>query len=129
MDLGSAMIARGQGASTVAGNRFFWGERPQGSVLPCVVLSCVGGISDDPLEGVADFAESRVQADCYAETNKEAKTLARQVTAAFRDPATEGSFEFWNADIDRPIDLGESTEKGFVHRASLNMLMRHGAET
>lgn len=129
MDLGEAMIARGQAAATVAGDGFYWNERPQGSALPCCVFRCVGGFSDDPLEGDADFAESRVQGDCLAETNAEAKRLARQVTAAFKDAADQGDFLFWNADIDRPIDLTEVVAGKTLHRASLNMLIRHGAES
>lgn len=129
MDLGEAMVERGEAAATIAAGRFYWNVRPQGSTLPCVVFRCVGGFSDDPLEGDADFVESRVQGDCLAETNAEAKQLARQVTAAFKDAADQGEFLFWNADIDRPIDLTEAVAGKTLYRASLNMLIRHGAET
>lgn len=123
------MCARGEAADTIASDRIFWNERPQGSSLPCVIFRCVGGFSDDPLEGDADFAESRIQGDCLADTNADAKLLARQVREAFKDGADQGDFLFWNADIDRPIDLTEVVAGKTLHRASLNMLIRHGAES
>lgn len=132
MDLGAAIVARLVADTTVnglTGGRVSWVRRKQGDALPAVVLSGVGGSADDLLVEDADIIESLVQADCYAETHVAAWALARAVTAALKEAATVGGFEFWNSEISRPVDLGEQTDEGFVHRAMLNMTIRHGIES
>jgi hypothetical protein len=136
MDLGTAMIARAEAAiaiTDIAGTRIHWVKRPQGEALPALVFSGVGGIEDVPLTDEADYFERRVQADCLADTHAEAWALARAVRATFKDGATIGddpdTFDFMDCDISLPIDLGEDTPQGFVHRAGLDMVVRHGAES
>ena len=134
MDLGEALISRLGAASAVTAivpsTRIYWIFRPQGTEVPAIVLRYSGGIDVDVLDAdQAEYFETRVTIDCFGRTNFETKKLARAVKATLRPAATVGSFSFDNSDISQPIDLGEAGVAGWQHRASLDCVIRHGAET
>jgi hypothetical protein len=137
MDLGQALVARLQGVSAVSeivGSKVYWIQRPQRKAgeplpLPAVVLRHSGAEDVDDLNGDSEMAETRITADCFGATDAEAKQLARQVKAALKPPGLQGDFSFDASEVSGPIDLGEPGVAGWQHRASLDCVIRHGAET
>lgn len=137
MDLQSALVVRLEGAPAVEAlvvDRIHWGKRDQGGDLPALVLRRVGGSPDYHLEGEGDVYETRLQADCLARTSAEAARLARAVgelliEGALVDGGEGEDFEFLDGDRQAPIDMGEDTPQGFVHRAMLEVVLRHGRES
>lgn len=132
MDLDAALIARLQAASAVAaivGTKVYAIQRPQGDAVPAVVLRHSGGEDVENIDGDSDMTEARITADCFGVTNLQAKALARAVKAALKPPGLQGSFSFDASDVNGPIDLGEPGVAGWQHRASLDCVIRHGAET
>lgn len=55
----------------------------QGSALPVVTFFQASGSDDITLAGRAGWMRGRVQFDCYAETQLEAQSLARQIRDLF----------------------------------------------
>jgi hypothetical protein len=137
MDLGEALIARLQAASAVTAivgtspnARIYWIQRPQGSPVPAVVLRESGGLEIENLENDdPDYSETNVTVDCFGRTNLESKALARAVRDALKPAGLQGGFSFDESTVSRPIDLGEPGVDGWQHRATLNCVIRHGAET
>jgi hypothetical protein len=125
--LSSPAVAALVGGGAAA--RIHWVKRDQGGALPAIVLTQVSRIRRDHLDGPEDMIVSRVQADCWATTHRAATTLATAVRAALIGAAEIGDVQFWRATTDGPRDLGEDTESGFLHRASLDLTLRHTAGT
>lgn len=134
MDLGAALIARLQGASAVSsivGTKVYWIQRPQGDPVPAVVARYSGAEDIETLDDDPDLieTEARITIDCFGANNVQAKKLARAVKATLKPPAMQGSFSFDSSDVSGPIDLGEFGIAGWEHRATLDCVIRHGAET
>ena len=62
-------------------DRAYWGQRPQGSALPCLVLTVVSAIPAYEYTGAAPITENRVQIDAYGATYASVKALSRLVRA------------------------------------------------
>lgn len=133
MDLGEALIARLEAAAAVtaiAVQRIYWIHRPQGTEVPAVVLRLAGGEEIEALDDdSAGYAETNVAVDCFGRTNRETKALARAVRDALKPASLQGDFEFDESTIRRPLDLGEAGVAGWQHRAVLECVIRHGAES
>lgn len=59
--------------------RIYWGERPQGSAVPALVLRVISKPLAYHMTGTSNPVEYRVQADCYGTTYSDAKLAARAV--------------------------------------------------
>lgn len=134
MDLGAALIARLQAASAVeaiVGTKVYWIQRPQGDPVPAAVARYSGAEDFETLDDDPALVETatRITIDCFGVSDEQTKQLARAVKAAVKPPGMQGNFSFDASDVSGPIDLGESGVAGWEHRASLDCLIRHGAET
>lgn len=133
MDLGEALIGRLSAVSSVTDivdDRIYWIFRPQASAVPAIVMRYSGGSDVDVIdEDDATFFETRITIDCFGRSDVETKQLARAVKAELRPPRTVDGFSFDASDISQPIDLGEQGVTGWQHRAVLDCLIRHGAES
>lgn len=90
-----ALLLNDSAVSLIAGQRVNWSERGQGAALPAVVLHRISGVRDYHMEGASGLVQSRVQADCWASTYKDAVRLSRAVRAAlsgYRAGDTQGAF-------------------------------------
>jgi hypothetical protein len=80
-----ALIAKllgDSGVSALAGNRIYPVARPQGSLLPAIVLATVSNVPVYTNDGEAGIAEARVQIDCWGATYGSVKAASRAVTAS-----------------------------------------------
>lgn len=130
MDLAQAVRDRliaAVAVTTVVNDRIFWVQRDQGSDLPAVVLQLISRQRPELLDGEEDMLTSRVQAKCMAASHAAAWGLASAVRAALLPEAEVGDMLFWRATADGPRDLGEQTAEGFVHAASIDLILRHTA--
>jgi hypothetical protein len=132
MDLPTALLQRLEGASAViaiVAGRIHWTVRPQGEAFPALVLQIASGdLDDDTVDsGETEILTCRVQADAMSRSHLEAWGLAQAVKAALRPAASVGDMVFWEADAIGPRNLGEPDEKGFVHRVSMDFIIRHSA--
>lgn len=108
--------------------RIHWNVRPQGETLPALVLVQAGGEPDDlDLAGNADFQESRIQGTCLARSYMEARALAKAFSDALVSATEVSGFLFWEADRERPIDLGFDAVAGggFIHEVTQDVILRH----
>lgn len=135
MDLAEALLSRLQAVAAVtdiAAARIHWGVRPQGSPLPALVLVQVSSVPEETLEGEEpDLWTTRVQVEGMARTHADAWALSKAASAALLPGATVGTdpdtIEFELGERTGPRDLGEPDEKGFVHRAVCDVILRHSA--
>lgn len=133
MDLAEALLAQLEAApavTAIVADRIHWARRDQASPLPALVLTTVSRTSEgDTIEAEGPIWTSRVQADCFAGSHEEAWALAAAVRAAVADPADVAGFDLFGADVEGPTDLSEDQPEGVIHRASLDLIIRHGADT
>lgn len=122
--LHSRLTAAGP-VATAVGTRVYWVNRPQGSALPAIRLQTISDPRPEHLQGYDAARVTRVQADCFATTYGAARQLAEKVVTALAEPATVGGVIFGHIKAEGPRDLGEDTTSGFVHRASMDLLVEH----
>lgn len=123
MDMQGALRARITGASTTAGNRVYWVDRPQASLLPAVTLQIISDFRPQHLKGFDQTRDTRVQIDCWAATYAAAIALKEAVLAAVVPINTSNGIRFDRAIIDGERDLGERIETQFIHRASVDLVV------
>lgn len=109
----------------LAGGQIFWTIVPAGKVTPFVRLQVISDARPEHLAGYDGARQSRVQADCFAATHKAARALALATIATVAAPATEGGVSFGRTRAEGPRDLGEDATEGFIHRASVDLLVEH----
>lgn len=65
--------------TTLVGQRIAWGEHPQGTPLPAIVLTVISDIDGYHMNGANNMFRGRVQADVYAMTYGAAKGIVRAI--------------------------------------------------
>ncbi|WP_426041505.1 DUF3168 domain-containing protein [Brevundimonas sp. TWP2-3-4b1] len=122
-----ALIAKllvSAGVTALVSTRINWGRRPQGSPLPCVVLTRVDGSPDVHHGGRSGLVQSRVQVDCWGVSYGAAKAVARAVeTAVTAQTFTQGTIRF---DVILIADERDSTfdEITPLFRTSLDLMVQ-----
>lgn len=127
-----ATALRGRLTGLAAGTRVYWGMVPQGTALPYVRMQTISDERPTDLDGYQARREPRVQVDCFAlEKSKggggheQARALAESIVTTLATPGTFGGVAFGFVRASGPRDLGEDTSAGFVHRASLDLIVEH----
>lgn len=121
MDMQGALRARITGASTTAGTRVYWVDRPQSAALPAVTLQTISDPRPQHLKGFDELRETRVQIDCWADTYAIAKALMEAVLTAVVPENTANGIRFDRALVDSTNDSGERTETKFIHRQTADL--------
>lgn len=111
--------------SPLVGTKIYWGIVPQSAALPYVRLQTVSDVRPQHLGGYQGARVTRVQADCFSSSYGGARAIAEEVIAAVATPVTTGGVQFGRVKAEGPRDLGEDTAAGYVHRASLDLLVEH----
>lgn len=122
MDWREALRARVTG---LAGGRVYWGERPQATTVPAVLLT---SIADDRPQTLKDWdlAPGRVQIDTYGSTAKQAWDLAESAIATLAPGETSNGHSFSRADVVLgPRDLVERVGNTTVFRVSMDLIIHH----
>lgn len=128
MDMQGGLRARLLASAQVqaaAGTRIYWVQRPQTSALPAITLQTISDGRPEHLKGQDGARETRVQMDVWAATYAAALSLARAAIAAVTGPAVTDGKRFGNTRVDGQRDLGEDVNNTFVHRQSVDLLIRH----
>lgn len=69
------------GVQALVNTRVFFAEAPQNPPIPFVLMTRVGTDHVHSLTGSSGLANARIQVDCYAKTQKEARAVATAVRA------------------------------------------------
>lgn len=127
-DLQAALIARLLDDAAVAAlvaRRGYWGIVPQNTAKPYFRMQVISDPRPQHLKGYDGSRGTRVQVDCFGATYAASVALAKAIIAAVAQPVTIGTSRFGRTHAEGPRDLGEDTTAGFVHRASIDLLVRH----
>lgn len=112
-------------ASGLAEGRVYWGERPQATTMPALLLTAVSDDRPQTFKGF-DLAPARVQIDAFASTAKAAWTLIEQAIAALVPGGVSNGHRFSRADIViGPRDLAERVGSTTVFRVSMDLIVHH----
>ncbi len=119
-----ALLLNDPGVSMAADKRVHWSEREQGEGFPAVVLNRISGGRDYHMEGASGLVQSRIQADCWALTYKDALKLSRAVRGAlsgYRGGDTQGAFiEAERQSVEKEADGAQR-----YFRVSLDFMIWH----
>lgn len=121
------------GMSSAVGSRVDWGLSPQGRPYPSVVLWNISSIEQMNLAGPGGWVRSRVQADSWAKTFKQARDISHIMAPPGRKAglnglrATIGDYRFriFVIDRDASTDEDKADSSGVVHRSRLDLDVWH----
>jgi hypothetical protein len=126
----TARLAAAEPVTAIVQTKIYWNQRPQGTEVPAVVLRYVGGVEVEVIDDdTAGYSETSIRADCFGVSSRQSKALAVAVRNALKPAGDQAGFSFDESTISRPIDLGEFGVPGWQHRAALDCVIRHGAES
>lgn len=121
MDFEGALRARVTGASTTAGTRVTWDERPQAAALPAVTLQDAADQRPQHLKGFDELKPRLVQIDCWAATSTARAALREAVLAAVVPENTSNGIRFDRAIVEVITGGGERVETQFIYRARMDL--------
>lgn len=121
------------GVSAIVGQKVNWVNRPQKDALPAITLQVVSDPRPQNLKGDDGARWTRMQIDCWADTYLAAIGAAKAAIAVLAQPVTLNGKKFGNSIVQSQRDLGESFRSGvgegagqtFIHRRSVDLLIRH----
>ncbi len=112
-------------SQTTAGTKVYWGIVPQAAALDYIRLQTISDPRPEHLRGYQSARVTRVQCDCFSATYGGARAMAEAVITATLTPGVTGAVHFGRIKAEGPRDLGEDTAQGYIHRASLDLLVEH----
>lgn len=129
-----AYLLANAGLTALVGDRINWSTRPQGSIVPALALTKVGGVRGYTMRGPDGLIEARVQVDCWGRTFGEAKRASRAVIAAMHGiKGVHGGVRFQSAFVDGErdgFDSGSNVQTGSAERlfrTSLDFIIWHNS--
>lgn len=128
MDLQSGTRARLLADATVAGligNRVYWGERPQGSAYPAILMQTVSDPRPVHLKDYENTRSTLVQMDVYATTYAAALSIAKAAIAALKVPDVISGKVFGPTFVDGQRDTVEPSGTTNIHRQSVDLNIWH----
>lgn len=111
------------GVSALVGPRVYWGDRPQGSALPAIVLNLISDGRGYLMQGADATQQYRVQIDIYGSTYAAMDAVRGAVVTCLE--LTSGSFQ--PSFVMRNSDLEESTDTALLYRASMDFKITYSA--
>lgn len=111
-------------AALVAG-RIDWGERPQGSPLPALVLRLTSDSQPQHMKGFIGFRESRVQLLAVADDHATALAIVEAAIAALAQAGSFSGVRFGRAFFELGRDASVTTDTGTLHGRSIDALIWH----
>ena len=116
------------GDATLAGlvaTRSDWGERPEGSPLPALVLRLTSDSKPQHMQGFIGFRESRVQLLAVADDHATALEIIEAAIAALAPAGTFSAVRFGRSFFELGRDASVSTDTGTLHGRSVDALIWH----
>lgn len=124
-DLRSMILASVSVASVVQ-ERVYWGERPQGSRVPAVVLTRISEVPTYHMEGVVGLTETRVQIDGYAATYAASEALRSALDGLLSGyRGTFGGTRFAGIFSEGARDFREIADADRYFRVSTDFIIHH----
>lgn len=120
-----ARLIANAGVSALVGNRIDWGARPQGSILPAIVLTLVSDERTQHMAGFDSYRATRVQIDCYATTYATAVAMREAVLAAAIPAGSASGVTFRRAFVNTSAGRTENNETAILHRQMLDLTFWH----
>lgn len=106
--------------------KLHWGKVPQAVELDYVRLTVISDPRPEHLKGYTGARVSRVQADAFSMQWGRAREAAELLIAGVAEPGVFAGIHFGRVKAIGPRDLGEEVDgKGFIHRASIDLLVEH----
>lgn len=112
----------------MVGPRVHWRRRPQNGALPAIVLTIVADPRPQHLDGFHSLRATRVQAECYAWSDEEARELRDAVIPVLAAKADAEDTRFDTGVINNTMDRGEDTSAGFVDCQLIDASLWHGSK-
>lgn len=109
----------------LVGTRVYWVMVPPGATRPYIRLQVVSDDRSSNLGGYDGSRVTRVQADCFGSTYGSTRQLAEMIISVLSVPGVFAGVVFGVTKAEGPRDLGEDTSAGFIHRASVDLLVEH----
>ena len=110
-------------------SRVHWTLVPQGEARPNVRLQTISDPRPQNLGGYEITRQTRVQADVFADSYREARALAELIIAAVAKPGTVAGVRFGRTKAEGPHDGGEHVEGvGYIHRLRTDLMVEHSPE-
>lgn len=111
--------------ASVAGGRRYWGRKPQTDpARPYVVMSRISGQRSYTYAAPANYVQSRVQIDAYAETYTAARDTAEAIVVAlsgYSGGIIRGIF----IDGQRDLSAADAGEVTTLFRVSIDAFVHH----
>lgn len=125
-----AYIIAASGVTALLGTtatRVYWGNAPQNTAKPYVVLTRISGVRDYHQTAASGLVASRVQADCYGLTYASAKGVARALEARLSGyRGTTGGEVFGGIFLDAERDMyDDDSTPDKLFRTSLDFIIWH----
>jgi len=124
-----AALLAAPGITGLVGQRIHWAALPRSMALPAIALHQISGVRDYQMNTPAHLVAARVQADCWANSNKDASRVARAINAAiggYRGTVAgvllHGAFLESEQDL---TDVGGGAPAELLHRVSQDWIIWH----
>lgn len=127
-DLQTALFARFTGDAEISealATRVYWNKVPQGTSLPYARFKTISDPRPQNMAGYQATRAPRIAAEVFAATYDEARSISEKMIEVMAQPATVGGVHFGKAPGQGPVDLGEDTPGGFIHRLRTDFLAEH----
>jgi hypothetical protein len=125
MDMEGALRARIVAASTAAGDRVYWVDRPQSSALPSITLQTISGDHPQTHEGLQATRDPRIQIDVWATSYGQAKSIMDATITALKSANTSNGIVFERMRFEGERDGLERLETQNVYRRSVDLIVWH----
>jgi hypothetical protein len=102
----------------------FWGERPQGSAMPAIVLNTVSRPVAEHMKGAQRLQFMRTQLDTYGDDPATAQQIADIAAAVMMPRAFGEHYYFRPSSILNRRDLQEPAATGTIFRTWLDLMVR-----
>ena len=121
-DIRTRLLAT-SGVTALVGQRVYCGSRPQGAVLPDVIINRISGAPIYTDDGESGLAEARLEIECWGTTYASAKNVARAVIAslsAFFGTVGDTTFQYILLDAERDLREGGANSSEYLFRTQLD---------
>lgn len=107
------------------GAEVHWVKIPQGKLLPYTRLQVISDPRPQHLGGYDGARVTRIQADFFANSWGKARAMAKAALEGLAAPVEIDGVRFGRTSVLGPRDYGEDAASGFIHRASMDLLVEH----